>query len=72
MSPPPRPVRAGDYEVHIAGLPAPVLHVALPEATAITAADTGVLTGHFDDAGLDAVVRRITLLGGRLLALLPA
>jgi hypothetical protein len=69
---PSRTVPAGGYEVHVAGLAASALPIAFPEATAVTAADTAILSGHFDDARLDVIVRRIALLGGRLLALLPA
>jgi hypothetical protein len=69
---PARPVPTGAYEVHVAGLPAATLPLTFPEATVVAAADTGILIGHFDDAGLTAIVRRIGLLGGRLLALLPA
>lgn len=69
---PPRPLRRGGYEVHAAGLAFELVPIAFPEAITARAGDTTVLTGHFDDRGLTVLTRRITTLGGRVLAIFPA
>lgn len=69
---PPRPLRRAGYEVHAAGLAFDVVPIAFPEAITTRAGDTSVLAGHFDDRGLTVLTRRITVLGGHLLAIFPA
>ncbi len=69
---PPRPLRPGGYEVHAAGLAFDIVPIAFPEAITARAGDISVLTGHFDDRGLTVLTRRITILGGHVLAIFHA
>lgn len=70
---PPEPVasscRSGPYEIHVCGLAPDVVPVAFPETIAVRAGDVSVLSGDFDAAALGRLTRRITVLGGQLLAL---
>jgi hypothetical protein len=61
----------GRYEIHVAGIARHVLPFAFPEAVVATAGEVAVLTGRFDDALLHRLARRVDLLGGRLLGVLP-
>jgi hypothetical protein len=67
-----RAIPTGRYELHVAGVPAKALAIEFPEAMIALAGDTAILSGSFDDAALERIVRRVGELGGRLLALLPA
>src|SRR4051794_38136569 len=69
LAPPPRPLRAEDYELHVSGLKPALVPIVFPEAIVTRRGDIGVLSGHFDDAALARVTRRIAILGGRALAL---
>jgi len=71
-TPPSRPLRTGHYELHASRLPADIVPIAFPEAIITRAGDVSTLKGYFDDLALTTLSRRITILGGRLLALLPA
>jgi len=67
--PPSRPLEPGDYELHISGGNSATLAIACPPLLAAAAGDTGVLHGTLDDAAMCAVIRRVNLLGGRVLAI---
>src|SRR5829696_4248832 len=66
--PPSRPLEPGAYELHVSGVDAATLALACPALVAAAAGDTGVLRGILDDAAMCAVIRRVNLLGGRVLA----
>ena len=67
-----RPLRGGLYEIHACGLAADVVPLAFPETVIGRGADVSVLAGHFDDVGLTVLVRRVAILGGRVLAIFNA
>jgi hypothetical protein len=67
-----RPLESGRYELHITGLDPVLPGCAFPEAAGVSAGDTSVLVGTFDDCAMTAVVRRVNLLGGRVLAMFRA
>src|SRR3954463_3038867 len=71
-APPSRPLQPGRYELHVSGLDPAMLACAFPEAAGVSAGDVSVLAGAFDARSLAAVVRRVNLLGGRVLALFRA
>ena len=66
---PSRPLESGRYELHVTGLDPAMPACAFPEAVAVSAGDTSVLIGTFDEHAMTAVIRRVNLLGGRVLAL---
>jgi hypothetical protein len=73
--PPERPVRElapGRYELHVGHLDAGLLDVAFPHQSTASAEAVSVLAGTFDDAGLSVVMRRVSILGGRVLAIVRA
>jgi hypothetical protein len=67
--PPSRPLEPGAYELHVADVDAATLAIACPTLIAAAAGDTSVLGGVFDDHAMCAVIRRVNLLGGRVLAI---
>jgi hypothetical protein len=71
-SPPSRPLESGAYELHVTGLDPATLAIVCPALIAASAGDTSVLRGVFDDDAMCAVVRRVNLLGGRVLAIFRA
>src|SRR4051812_49149604 len=71
-APPSRPLEPGPYELHVTGLDPAMLACAFPEAAGVSAGDVSVLVGAFDDRSLAAVIRRVNLLGGRVLAMFRA
>src|SRR3954447_17420774 len=71
-APPARPLEPGRYELHVRGLDAVMLACAFPDAAGVSTGDVSVLAGAFDARSLAAVIRRVNLLGGRVLALFRA
>src|SRR3954464_15952528 len=71
-APPARPLAPGPYELHVTGLDPAMLACAFPEAAGVSTGDVSVLAGAFDARSLAAVIRRVNLLGGRVLALFAA
>src|SRR4051812_30638473 len=71
-APPSRPLEPGRYELHVSGLDPAMLACAFPEAAGVSAGDVSVLAGAFDARSLAALIRRVNLLGGRVLALFRA
>jgi hypothetical protein len=71
LGPPERGPDRGEahYELHVCGLAPDVVPIAFPETITVRTGDVSVLAGEFDDAALSRVTRRITILGGELLAL---
>jgi hypothetical protein len=62
-------VCAGVYELRVAGIDAGLLPYALPEAVVDATEAVVTITGHFDDPALARVLRRLALLGGRIVAI---
>src|SRR4051812_23732164 len=71
-APPARPLEPGPYELHVTGLDPAMLACAFPEAAGDATGDVSVLVGAFDGRSLAAVIRRVNLLGGRVLAMFRA
>ena len=61
---------AGPYEIHVTDIEPTVLAHAVPELPLTTAADVRILTGELHDDALTVALRRIALLGGRIVAVL--
>jgi hypothetical protein len=57
------------YEVHVCGLPPDIVPIAFPEAIVTRTGDVSVVAGAFD---LNALGRRVALLGGSVLAVFRA
>jgi hypothetical protein len=66
---PARPLQPGPYELHITGLDAAVLALACPNLHVTRAGDTSVVAGVLDDHTIGTLVRRVNLLGARVLAI---
>jgi hypothetical protein len=66
---PARPLEPGAYELHINGLDAAVLALARPNLHVTRAGDTSVVAGVLDDQAIGTLVRRVNLLGARVLAI---
>jgi hypothetical protein len=66
---PARPLDPGAYELHISGLDAAVLALACPNLDVTRAGDTSVVTGVLDDHTIGTLIRRVNLLGARVLAI---
>ena len=66
---PSRPLEPGAYELHVTDLDPATLAIACPALITAAAGDTSVLGGVFDDNAMCAVIRRVNLLGGRVLAI---
>src|SRR3954466_3748261 len=69
---PARPLEPGAYELHITGLDAAVLALACPHLQVTRAGDTSVVAGVLDDHAIGSLVRRVNLLGARVLAIFRA
>ena len=67
--PPSRPLERGAYELHVSGVEPTTLAIACPTMVAAKAGDTSVLHGALDDDAMRAVICRVNLLGGRVLAI---
>jgi hypothetical protein len=60
------------HQIYTSGLAPDLLARAVPELPLASVGDVVVLEGQLTRDGLEAVLRRIQLLGGRVLAVLPA
>ena len=61
---------SGPYEIQVTDIEPTVLAHAVPELPLTTAADVRILTGELHDDALTVALRRIALLGGRIVAVL--
>jgi hypothetical protein len=68
---PSRPLEPGVYELHVIGLDAVTLAICCPSLSVSAAGDTSVLGGVLDDDAMRTVMRRVNLLGARVLAIFP-
>src|SRR4051812_45741001 len=66
---PARPLEPGGYELHISGLDAAVLALACPNLHVTRAGDTSLVADVLDDHAMGTLVRRVNLLGARVLAI---
>jgi hypothetical protein len=66
---PSRPLPPGIYELHITGLDPSTLALACPSMRVSRAGDTSVIDGVVDDDGMGRLIRRVNLLGARVLAI---
>jgi hypothetical protein len=58
----------GSYEIHVADVDPPILARAVPELHMESVANVVILAGQLAGIGLETALRRITLLGGRVVA----
>lgn len=63
-----RPISAGRYEIHVADADPAILARAVPELHLDAISNVAVLTGELVSGGLELALQRITLLGGRVVA----
>jgi hypothetical protein len=63
-----RPISAGRYEIHVTDAVPSVLARAVPELHLESVANVAVLAGELVSGGLEIALQRITLLGGRVVA----
>src|SRR4051812_46062536 len=68
---PSRPLEPGVYELHVTGLDPTTLAICCPNLSVIAAGDTSVLGGLLDNNAMRTVIRRLNLLGARVLAIFP-
>ena len=61
---------SGPYEIHVTDIEPNVLAHAVPELPLTAAADVRILTGELHEDALTMALRRIALLGGRVVAVL--
>ena len=61
---------SGPCEIHVTGIDPTVLAHAVPELPLTTASDVRILTGELHEDALTFALRRIALLGGRVVAVL--
>src|SRR4051794_16416929 len=66
---PARPLDPGVYELHITGLSAAVLALVCPNLRVTGAGDTSVVDGVLNQHAIGTLVRRVNLLGARVLAI---
>jgi hypothetical protein len=66
---PSRPLEPGVYELHVTGQDAATLALACPSLRVTRAGDTSVIGGVLDDAAMRTLIRRVNLLGARVLAI---
>src|SRR4051794_13156112 len=66
---PARPLEPGVYELHVTGLDPATLAICCPDLSVIAAGDTSVLAGVLDNDAMRTVIRRLNLLGARVLAI---
>jgi hypothetical protein len=63
-----RGLAAGRYEIHVADVDTQVLARAVPELHLHAVSNVAVLAGELLDGGLETAIQRITLVGGRVVA----
>jgi hypothetical protein len=63
---------SGRYEIHVTGVEPAVLAHAVPELPLSAVSDVRILEGELHEEALRAVLRRIALLGGRVVAMFRA
>jgi hypothetical protein len=63
------PLAPGVYELHVAGVDCALLSLACPSLRVTRAGDTSLAGGQLDDEAIGTIVRRLNLLGGRVLAI---
>jgi hypothetical protein len=66
---PSRPLEPGVYELHVIGMDASTLALACPSLRVTRAGDTSVIGGVLDDDAMRMLIRRVNLLGARVLAI---
>src|SRR4051812_6522013 len=66
---PSRPLGPGVYELHVTGLDPVTLAVCCPSLSVVAAGDTSVLGGVLNNDAIRTVIRRLNLLGARVLAI---
>src|SRR4051812_10372204 len=66
---PARALEPGSYQLHITGLDAGVLALVCPSLRVTRAGDTSIVDGLLDDHAIGTLVRRVNLLGARVLAI---
>jgi hypothetical protein len=63
-----RPISAGRYEIHVTDADPAILARAVPELHLDAISNVAVLAGELVSGGLELALQRITLLGGRVVA----
>jgi hypothetical protein len=63
-----RGLAAGRYEIHVADVDTQVLARAVPELHLHAVSNVAVLAGELLDGGLEMAIQRVTLVGGRVVA----
>jgi hypothetical protein len=63
-----RPLAAGRYEIHVADVDTSILARAVPELHLHAVSNVAVLAGELLDGGLENAIQRVTLVGGRVVA----
>jgi hypothetical protein len=63
-----RPISAGRYEIHVTDADPAVLARAVPELHLDAISNVAVLAGELVSGGLEIALQRVTLLGGRVVA----
>jgi hypothetical protein len=63
-----RPISAGRYEIHVTGADPAILARAVPELHLDAVSDVVILAGELVSGGLEIALQRVTLLGGRVVA----
>ena len=63
------PISAGRYEIHVTDADPAILARAVPELQLDAVSNVAVLAGELVSGGLELALQRITLLGGRVVAI---
>jgi hypothetical protein len=63
-----RGLRAGRYEIHVADVDTAILARAVPELHLDAVSNVAVLAGELMEGGLETAIQRVTLIGGRVVA----
>ena len=63
-----RSLAGGRYEIHVADVDTAVLARAVPELHLHSVSNVSVLAGDLLDGGLEMAIQRVTLVGGRVVA----
>jgi hypothetical protein len=63
-----RPISAGRYEIHVTDADPAILARAVPELHLDAVSNVAVLAGELVSGGLELALQRVTLLGGRVVA----
>jgi hypothetical protein len=66
---PSRPLPPGSYELHVTGMDTATLALACPSMRVTRAGDTSVIDGVVDDDAMRRLIRRVNLLGARVLTI---